>query len=119
MQNIVEGGDRFDHQKVADWRGLRRGDFTLINKTELGEELHGVFAGATGHALYPFLTRDGLRGHRHQRSQPLVLNGGMYCHKPDGGLVISIDIQTSDSDRVALFIDHHLMVRHGVPGVAL
>jgi hypothetical protein len=94
------------------------GDFTLIHKTELGEELHGIFAGATGDALNAFLTGDGLQGHRHQRPQTFVLHGGMNRHKANRRFVIGVDIQTPDGDEVALFIHHHLMMRHRIPGVA-
>ena len=56
VENIIQRGDGFNHQKVANRRGLRGRNFPLINKTEFGEELNGIFAGATGHALNAFLT---------------------------------------------------------------
>ena len=68
MQNIIQSGDGLNHQKMANRRGGWRGDFSLINKPQLGEKLHRVFTGATGHALNAFLTRHRLQGHRHQRS---------------------------------------------------
>ena len=68
MQNVIQSGDRFYHQKMANRRGGWRGDLPLIDKPQLGEKLHRVFAGATGHALNTFLTRHRLQGHRHQRA---------------------------------------------------
>ena len=65
MQNIVQRGDGFDHQKMTNRGGLRGCDFTLIHKTEFSEEFHGIFAGATGDALNAFLAGDGFQGHRH------------------------------------------------------
>ena len=119
MQNVIERGNRFDHQKVADWRSLRRGDFALIDKPQLGEEFDCVFPRATGHSFDPFLTRDGLQRHRHQRSQPLLLHGGIDSHETDGSLIIGIDVQPPDGNQIALFIHHHLVVRHRVPGITL
>lgn len=83
MENIVQRSDGFDHQKVTNRRGLRGGDFPLVNKTEFGEEFDGVFAGATGDALNPFLTGDGLKGHRHQGAEAFILHGRMNRHKAD------------------------------------
>ena len=40
MKNIIQSGNRFYHQKMANRRGGWRGDFTLINKPQLGEKLH-------------------------------------------------------------------------------
>lgn len=60
VQNIVQRRDRFDHQKMTDRRGGRGGDLTLIDKSELGEKFHRIFARAAGNPLNPFLTRDGL-----------------------------------------------------------
>ena len=92
VQNIVQRRDRFDHQKMTDRRGGRGGDLTLIDKSELGEKFHRIFARAAGNPLNPFLTRDGLQGHRHQRTQPFILHRGMHSHKADGGFILRIDI---------------------------
>ena len=83
MENIVQRGDGFDHQKVTNRRSLRGGDFPLIHETKLGKELNGIFAGATGDALDPFLTGNGFQRHSHQRSKAFVLHGGMNGHKAD------------------------------------
>ncbi|MNP23925.1 hypothetical protein D3C76_1166550 [compost metagenome] len=118
MQNIIQRGDGFDHQKMANRRGLRGGDFALVYKTQLGKELHRIFTRATGDALHALLTGNGLQRHRHQRAETFVLYAGMDRHKADGGFIIGIDIQPPDGDKVALFIHHHLVMCHGVPGVA-
>ena len=92
MQNIVQRGDRFNHQEVADRRGGWRGNLALVNKTELGKKIHRVFASATGHALNALLTGDGLQRHRHQRTQAFILHRRVYGHKTNGGFVLRIDI---------------------------
>ena len=119
MKNVVQRGDGFDHQKMTNRRGLRGGDFPLIHKTELGKKLHGIFAGATGDALNAFLTGHGLQGHRHERAQPFILYGRVNRHKANRRFVIGVDIQTPDGDEVTLFVHHHLVMGHRVPGVAL
>ena len=118
VQNIVQRRDRFNHQKMTDRRGGRGSDLPLIDKAKLGEKLHRIFAGATGDPLHPFLTRYRLQGHRHQRPQPFILYGGMNGHKANGGFIFRIDIQSADGNQIALFIHHHLMMRHRIPGVA-
>ena len=117
MQNVIQRGDGFDHQKVANRRGLRGSNFALVNKTELGKELDGVFTGATGDALNAFLTGDGLQRHRHQGTEPFILHGRVNRHKANRGFIVGIDIQSPNGDEVTLFIHHHLMVRHRIPGV--
>jgi len=104
---------------VAQRGGLRRGDLALIDKTQLGEKLDGVLAGATGHALDAFLTGHGLQRHRHQRAEAFILHVGVHRHKADGGFIIGIDIQPAHGHRFAAFIHHHLVMRQRIPGVPL
>ena len=68
MQNIIQSGNGFNHQKMANRRGGWGSDLPLIDKPQFGKKLHRVFTGTTGHALNAFLTRHRLKGHRHQRS---------------------------------------------------
>ncbi|MNZ74787.1 hypothetical protein D3C78_932470 [compost metagenome] len=92
MQNVIEGGDRFDHQEMPYRRGLWRGDFAFVDESQLGEKLDRIFASTTGDALYTLLTGNGLQRHRHQRAQPFVLHGGVNCHKADGGFIVGVDV---------------------------
>ncbi|MNC51116.1 hypothetical protein D3C75_1003950 [compost metagenome] len=66
---------------MANRGGLRGGDFTLVYETELGEELDGIFARATGHAPDALLTGNGLQRHRNQRAKPFILHGRVHRHK--------------------------------------
>jgi len=43
----------------------------------------------------------------------------VHRHKANRAFVIGIDIKPTGRDDIALFINHHLVMRHGVPGVAL
>ena len=43
----------------------------------------------------------------------------MDGHKTDRSFVFRIRIQPPDGNQIALFIDHHLMVRHRIPRIAL
>ncbi len=52
VQNIVQRRDRFDHQKMTDRRGGRV-VISLIDKSELGEKFHRIFARAAGNPLNP------------------------------------------------------------------
>ncbi len=117
MENIVQRRNGLNHQKVAHRRGLRRGDFPLAHKTELGEKFDRIFTGTTGYAFDPFLTRHRLQSHRHQRAQPFLLHGRVYGHKAYGSFIIRIDIQTPYRNQIPLFVHHHLVMRHRVPGI--
>ena len=117
MENVIQRCDGFNHQKMAHRRSLRRGNFALAHKPQFGEKFDRIFTGATGYALYPFLTRHRLQGHRHQRAQPFLLHRGVNGHKAYGGFVIRIDIQTPNRDQISLFVHHHLVMRHRVPGI--
>ena len=103
---------------MANRRGGWRGDFSLINKPQLGEKLHRVFTGATGHALNAFLARYRLQGHRHQRSQPFVLHVRMNGHKANGRFIVGINIQSAYRYQITLLVDDHLVMRHRIPRVA-
>ncbi len=92
MQNIIQRSDGFDHQKVANRGGLRRGDFALVYKTQLGKELDRIFTRATGDALHALLTGNRLQRHRHQRTEAFILYAGVHRHKANGGFIIGIDI---------------------------
>ena len=117
MQDIIERNHRLDHQKVAYRRRLRRGNLALIDVAELGEESDRIFTGTAGYPLRAFLTRYRLQGHGHQRTQPFPLHRRMNSHEADSGLIIGVDVETANGDRISLLINHHLMMRQGIPGV--
>ncbi len=119
MQNIVQWGHRFNHQKMAHRRGLRGGNFPLVHEAQLGEKRHGIFTCATGYALHAFLSGDRFQRHGDQCPQTFVLHFRMDSHKTNRRFVIGVDVQSPNSDQLSLFIHHHLMVRHRVPGVSL
>lgn len=117
MKNIIQSGDGFNHQKMANRRGGWRGDFTLINKPQLGEKLHRVFTGATGHALNAFLTC-----HRLGSSPSACLT---LCparrderYKANGRFIVGINIQSAYRYQITLLVDDHLVMRHRIPRVA-
>ncbi|CQQ58247.1 Uncharacterised protein [Salmonella enterica subsp. enterica serovar Typhimurium str. DT104] len=65
MQDIIQRCYRFNHQKMADWRGCGRSNLPLIDKPEFGKELNRIFARTAGDALNAFLAGNRLQGHRH------------------------------------------------------
>ncbi|MNZ57868.1 hypothetical protein D3C78_758590 [compost metagenome] len=102
---------------MANRRGLRRGDLTLINETQLGKEIYRVFTGATDYALHALLARHGFQRHGYQRPQAFVLHRRVYRQKTNRGFVIGIDVQPPNGDNFSALVHHHLVMCHGVVGI--